>query len=62
MTYTVMHGDTKLTKKVASSWFLFFNILFVLGATPPHWDRDSFTRFLNYTQLHTTVGRTPLDE
>jgi len=29
----------------------------------PHWARAcSFTRFLNHTQRHTTVGRTPLDE
>ena len=29
----------------------------------PHWARaSSFTRFLDHTQRHTTVGRTPLDE
>jgi len=33
------------------------------GATAPKWARDSsFTRFLDYTQRRTTVGRTPLDE
>ena len=37
--------------------------LFVLGATFPQWTRaSSFTRFLDHTQRHTTVGRTPLDE
>jgi hypothetical protein len=29
----------------------------------PHWARaSSFTRFLDHTQRHTTLGRTPLDE
>ena len=41
-------------------------IFFYFGATAPphpHWARaSSFTRFLDHTQQHTTVGRTPLDE
>ena len=37
--------------------------LCVFGATVPQWARvSSFTRFLDHTQRHTTVGRTPLDE
>jgi hypothetical protein len=41
------------------------NFIFLFGATasPPQWARtSSFTRFLDYTQWGTTVGRTPLDE
>jgi len=31
--------------------------------TPPQWARaPSFTKFLDHTQRHTTVGGTPLDE
>ena len=37
--------------------------LFVLGATAPQWARaSSFTRFLDHTQQHTSVGRTSQDE
>jgi len=33
------------------------------GATAHQWARvSSFTRFLDHTQRHTTVSRTPLDE
>ena len=33
------------------------------GKNSPQWARaSSFTRFINYTQQCTTVGRTPLDE
>ena len=36
---------------------------FSFGATAPQWARaSSFSRFLDHTQRHTTVGRTPLDE
>ena len=36
---------------------------FLGGQQPPQWARaPSFTRFLDHTQRHTTVGRTPLDE
>jgi hypothetical protein len=34
-----------------------------IGLTAPQWDTASlFTRFLDHTQRHTTVGRIPLDE
>jgi len=37
--------------------------LFVFWCNSPLWARaSSFTRFLDHTQRHTTVGRTPLDE
>ena len=37
--------------------------MFVFGATAPQWARaSSFTRFLDHTQRHITVGRTPQDE
>jgi len=33
------------------------------GTTAPQWAvASSFTRFVDHTQQHTTVGRTPLDE
>ena len=36
---------------------------FDFGATTPQWARaSSFKSFLDHTQLHTTVGRTPLGE
>jgi hypothetical protein len=35
----------------------------VFSVTAPQWARaSSFTRFLDHTQRHTTIGRTPLDE
>jgi len=38
-------------------------ICFSPGATAPQWAMSSsFARFLDHTQRHTTVGRTPLDE
>jgi len=37
--------------------------VFFLLAQQPQWARvSSFTRFLDYIQRRTTVGRTPLDE
>jgi hypothetical protein len=40
-----------------------FMAVVVVGATAPQWARaSSFTRFIDYTQRRTTVGRTPLDE
>ena len=42
-----------------------FSFLFGATAPPltPQWAKaSSFTRFLDHTQRHTTVGRTPLDE
>jgi len=42
-------------------FFLFFRFSF--GVTAPQWAMaSSFTRFLDHTQRHTTVGRTSLDE
>ena len=39
------------------------NFYFFICATAPQWARASlFTTFLDHTQRHTTVGRTPLDE
>ena len=44
-------------------WLQELCMQFVFGATAPHWTRaSSFTRFLDYIQRRTTVGRTPLDE
>jgi hypothetical protein len=41
-------------------WLLF--LFFFIWHNRPHWVRaSSFTRFLDYTQRRTTVGRTPLD-
>ena len=38
-------------------------ICLFLARQPPHWSRVfSFTRFLDHTKRHTTVGRTPLDK
>ena len=45
--------------------FAFYSIFFLGGGAvaPPQWAlAPSFTRFLDHTQPHTTVGRTPLDE
>jgi len=37
--------------------------IFLFCRNSPEWTRtSSFTRFLDHTQWHTTVGRTPLDE
>jgi len=37
-------------------------VLLDFGSTTPHWARaSSFTRFLDHTQRHITVGRTLLD-
>ena len=47
-------------------YVILIHVIFFLGAiAPPQWARASpFTRFvfLDHTQRHTTVGRTPLDE
>ena len=38
-------------------------IMFLFWGDSPQWAMTaSFTRFLDHTQRHTTVGRTPLDE
>jgi len=38
-------------------------IFFYLVRQPPQWAlTSSFMRFLDHTQRHTTIGRTPLDE
>ena len=38
-------------------------VFFILAQKPHQWARaSSFTRFLDHTQRHNTVGRTPLDE
>ena len=38
-------------------------IFFFILAQLAQWARDSsFTRFLDHTQLRTTIGKTPLDE
>ena len=54
----------KLTSSLASCYTQnLISLLFVLGATAPHWARpSSFTRFLDHTQRRSTVGRTPLNE
>jgi hypothetical protein len=43
--------------------YLIFNIFFSLWRNSPTRARaNSFARFLDHTQWHTTVGRNPLDE
>ena len=38
-------------------------LCYVFGATAPQWARvSSFTKFLDHTQWHNTVGRTTLEE
>ena len=59
--FRVLYG----VRNVPSDWFqLIADVsVLVLGATALQWPRAfSFTRFLDHTQRHTTVGRTPLDE
>jgi hypothetical protein len=42
---------------------VYMQALFVFGVTDPQWARASyFSRFLDFTQRRTAVGRTPLDE
>ena len=52
------HGDSEKRKLMCVNFFS-------LGVIAPYWTlASSFTRFvfLDHTQRHTTVGRTPLDE
>jgi hypothetical protein len=50
------HQITALKPKKKKFFFFFWR-------NSPQWAMDSsFTRFLDHTQRHTTVGRTPLDE
>jgi hypothetical protein len=45
------------------SWMYPIRPFFLFWRNNPQWARtSSFTRFLDQTQRHTTVGRTPLDE
>ena len=52
--------------QLSSQYYLLYSIftcLFLAQHPPPQWARaSSFTRFLDHTQRHTTVGRTPLDK
>ena len=53
------------TRLIWWTWCWTFRHFFfwVKAPPPPQWARaSSFTRFLDHTQRHTTVGRTPLDE
>ena len=44
-------------------WFCHVDFFGATAPPPPQWARaPSFTRFLDHTQRHTTLGRTPLDE
>ena len=53
-----------LWKKAENLWLRLSNLFFWGGdATAPQWAKaSSFTRYLDYTQRRTAVGRTPLDE
>ena len=50
------HKENRSSARAMQYFFLF-------GLIVPQWFMaSSFTRFLDHTQWHTTVGRTPLDE
>ena len=60
------HLKVKIWSNLRKSSFISTVWLFVFGATvpppsEPQWP-SSFTRFLDYAQPRTTIGRTPLDE
>ena len=50
--------------KEASAWsWRLMKFFFFIWCKSPHWAKaSSFTRFLNHSQRHTTVSRTPMDE
>ena len=58
----MLTGYLSLERWPCDDWLNTLHI-FVFGSTAPQWARTtSFTKFLDHTQRHTTVGKTPLEE
>ena len=54
---------SKITRHTISTDSIFYVIFFFFWRNSRQWARaSSFSRFLDHTQPHTTIGRTPLDE
>jgi hypothetical protein len=53
---------TALSDRWVRHYDVMCKVFFFLWRCDPTWVMASFLRFLDPTQCHTTVGRTPLDE